>query len=80
MSLHPTLPHLPIKLHFQLLLWMGVLVLHAHMGESQVPAPTEGNLGCYGGPKSRLDAEGTRRETWDSRQSYWADWVAKARS
>lgn len=80
LSLHLTLLHLPNKFHFQLLLWMGVSVLRAHLGESWVPAPTEGNLGGWSGPKSMLDAGGTRRETRGFRGSYWADWRAKARS
>lgn len=79
LSLHPSLPHPPIKLHFQPLLCLGVSVLHAQMEESWVPALKEGNPGSWGGPKSRLDAGGIGREAWDSRGSCRAEQVAEAR-
>ena len=85
-SLHSSLPCVPIKLHFQLLLWVGGTQSWEHIrGRAGCQPPQRGpwsragSLWCWGGPKSRLDTGGTRGGTWGSRGSYRADWVAKAR-
>lgn len=64
MCLHSSLPHPPIKLPFQILLWLGVSVLHALMGESWVPALTEiWGVGMVQNPGWMLGGSGKRPGT-----------------